>query len=192
MRAASLCTLFLFLNSQPLFAQSTGTNIPIQQQEAIQKQRESDRREEALRNDALAPNAKSTPTKVDVSTWGLSDTKFEITNHLFGYSTIVQSDQTLQGVKLTGVMNLAYYQTEKKTETGRSQGRFVFGLEFPLIDLTNRINFWSGLGATLGDTKGLYLDAGLDYRIASWFKLQGGANYNSGEFAPQVSLGFVW
>lgn len=164
------------------------------EQEKIQQRRESDRQEEALRKDALKPNEKYSPTKVDTSTWGIDkNLQFEITNHLLGYSTIIEPDNTLQGVKITGIMNFAYYNSNEKDKTGRSKARYVFGLEFPITEINRRIEFWGGIGATLGDHTAMYLDAGLDYRIASWFKIQGGVNYNTARgLHPQISLGFVW
>ena len=113
-----------------------------------------------------------------------------------GYSTISEAEQTLSGVKLTGLVNFAYYNVTKKNSTNtneRSKARYVFGIESPIEDLTSRIVLWGGLGATLGDARGLYLDLGLDFRVFSWFKIQGGANYNTiGSLSPQISLGFVW
>lgn len=176
-------------------APTTGTNTMIQQQEAIEQRRAQDRQELNRAADASAPNAKSAPTKVDVSSWGIDpNVKFEITNHLLGYSTILEKDQTLQGLKITGLINFAYYNVKKKVEDGsRSKARYVFGFETPIYDLTNRTPLWAGIGATLGDTRSIYGDIGLDLILTSWFKLQGGINWN-GEtgFNPQISAGFVW
>lgn len=188
----SVFILFLSLNSM---AQTTGTNTAIQSHEKVENQKAADRKEQANTNNALQPNEKSKPTQVDVSSWGFSDTKFEITNHLLGYSTILDDDRTLSGIKITGAVNFAYYNvTEKdKAPNERSKSRYVFGVEFPMIELTNRITFWSGIGLSLGDAKGLYLDLGLDFIALSWFKIQGGANYNSDSgISPQMSLGLVW
>ena len=186
--------VILYLISCVGFAQTTGTNTMIQNQERIEQQRQKDAQERANTAEALKPNQKSAPTKVDTSSWGLDpNVTFEITNHLFGYSVIKEDNQTLQGVKITGIVNVAYYKAETLTDTGRSQGRFVFGFEFPTYDITNRIQLWTGLGGTLGDRKGFYLDVGIDYRLFSWFKFQAGANYNSAYgIAPQASVGFVW
>lgn len=178
-------------------AQTTGTNTQIHRQEAIEKQKEADRREEAVRNNALQPNQKSQPTKVDTSSWGLDpNVTFEINNHLLGYSTILESEKTLSGFKITGLINFAYYNVTKKdttTSTERSKARYVFGFETPIADLSSRMVLWSGLGGTLGDAKGLYVDLGLDFRFFSWLKIQGGMNYNStGLLSPQISFGLVW
>lgn len=184
--------IVLFI-SQSILAQMTGTNSPTHQQETLQKQIDSNRKD--VNSAGTSPNSPSNPTKVDVSSWGIdSQTQFEISNHLFGYSTIIESGQTLKGVKITGFVNVAFYNAETLTETGRSQGRLVFGLEIPIYNFTNRLGAWTGLGLTLGDRQGFYLDLGVDYRIMSWFKIQAGANWNSkyGGLAPQVSLGFVW
>lgn len=188
---------FVFLFSIKTLAQTTGTNTQIHAQEAIEKQKAADRQESANTNNALNPNEKSKPTQIDTSTWGLdSNVTFEITNHLLGYSTITESEQTLNGLKMTGLVNFAYYNVNKKNSNSsneKSKARYVFGLEAPIADLTRRLTLWCGGGATLGDAKGLYLDLGLDFRILTWFKLQGGMNYNSvGSFSPQLSLGLVW
>lgn len=188
----SIFVLFFSLNS---IAQTTGTNTAIHTQEKIENQKATDRNEQANTNNALQPNQKSAPTKIDTSSWGISDTKFEITNHLLGYSTILDNDKTLSGIKMTGIVNFAYYNVNEKDKAPneRSKSRYVFGVEFPMVELTNRITFWGGLGATLGDAKGFYIDAGLDFIAMSWFKIQGGANYNSDSgVSPQISLGFVW
>jgi hypothetical protein len=188
----SIFVLFFSLNS---FAQTTGTNTAIHSQEKIENQKAADRNEQANTNNALQPNQKSAPTRIDTSSWGLSDTKFEITNHLLGYSTILDDDRTLNGIKITGIVNFAYYNVTEKNQTPgeRSKSRYVFGVEFPMVELTNRITFWGGIGGSLGDAKGLYADLGLDFIALNWFKLQGGANYNSDTgVAPQLSLGFVW
>ncbi len=184
----------VLLMSHSVFCQTTGTNTMIQNQEKIEQQRQKDAQERANTAEALKPNEKSAPTKVDTSSWGIDpNVTFEITNHLFGYSVIKEDNQTLQGVKITGIVNIAYYKAETLTDTGRSQGRFVFGFEFPTYDISNRLQLWTGLGATLGDRKAFYLDLGVDYRLFSWFKLQAGANYNSAYgIAPQASVGFVW
>jgi hypothetical protein len=189
-----LSFILLFFSIQSL-AQFTGTQNSTHQHEATEQQKADDRIENANREQALKPNQKSTPTTVDTSKWGIDpNVQFEITNHLFGYSTIMESEQTLTGVKLTGLVNIAYYNIKKKEPTTeRNKSRFVFGFETPMYDFTNRFHFWGGLGLTLGDAKGMYVDLGLEYQILSWFKVQGGFNYNSdGGTYPQASLGFVW
>ncbi|MBL7543718.1 MAG: hypothetical protein JNL11_07865 [Bdellovibrionaceae bacterium] len=192
--AAMIMILSIGFNS---LAQTTGTNTQIHTHESIEKKKADDRQESANTSSALQPNQKSEPTRVDVSSWGLDqDLKFEITNHLLGYSTILETEQTLSGIKITGLVNFAYYNVTKKNllnPNERSKGRYVFGIESPLMDLSRRFVFWGGIGATMGDAKGLYLDLGLDFRIFSWFKLQGGVNYHStGNVCPQISVGLVW
>lgn len=188
-----ILTYLAILISNVAFAQFTGTNTAIHTQEQVEKDRASAKQE--LNNAGTIPNSPSAPTKVDTSSWGIdSNVRFEITNHLLGYSQIVEDGQTLKGVKITGLVNLAYYSAEKKTATGRSKGRFVFGFEFPTYTLSNRFEVFTGLGATLGDHTALYADAGIDFRIFEWFKIQGGLNWNTGygSIAPQISAGFVW
>lgn len=186
---------FFFIFSVFLGVSSASAqNLNIQKTEAIERQREADRREEANRAEALKPNEKYTPTTVDTSKWGLDpNLTFEITNHLLGYSTIVESDRTLTGVKITGLINFAYYNTTEKSATGRSKSRYVFGGEFPLEKLSSRWTLWGGLGLTMGDVMAAYGDLGLELYITSWFKIQGGGNLNSARgLNPQVSLGLVW
>lgn len=187
--------LILIFSSSLSLAQFTGTQTSTHQHEATEQQKAADRIENANREQALKPNEKSKPTTVDTSKWGIDpNVQFQITNHLLGYSTIMESEQTLTGVKITGLVNFAYYNVKKKeATTERSKARYVFGLESPLYDFTNRFHFWGGMGLTLGDARGLYVDLGLEYQILSWFKIQGGFNYNSdGGTYPQASLGFVW
>jgi hypothetical protein len=187
------CTFFILVFSNLAFAQFTGTNTAIQANEQVQQDKAKAQQE--INNAVITPNSPSAPTKVDTSSWGIDpNVSFDITNHLLGYSQIMEDDQTLKGVKLTGLVNIAYYSAEKKTATGRSKGRFVFGFEFPTYSLTNRFEVYTGLGATLGDRTALYADAGIDFRIFSWFKIQAGLNWNTGygAVAPQISAGFVW
>jgi hypothetical protein len=187
---------FLILFLTKTLAQTTGTNTQIHAQEAVERQKAADRQESANTSNALKPNEKSAPTKVDTSTWGLDpNVRFEVTNHLLGYSTISESEQSLSGIKLTGLINFAYYNVKRNSNTSneRSKARYVFGFESPIQDLTQRITLWGGGGFTMGDARGLYLDLGLDLRIFSWFKIQGGMNYNSvGSISPQLSIGLVW
>lgn len=186
-----LMLIFAILLTSVANAQNTN----IQQHEATERQKEADRNERANTAEALKPNEKYKPTQVDVGSWGIDPNAYiEITNHLLGYSTILENDQTLTGIKITGLVNLAWYNITKKSETqGRSKSRLVFGGEFPVYDITKRSLAWSGFGLTLGDVKSLYFDLGLEYRLANWFKIQGGVNYNMGVgINPQISLGLVW
>lgn len=158
-------------------------------QDSQNRQIELNRAEEASR-----PNERSTPPRVNVNSWGIDqDMTFEITNHLLGYSTVLESGNTLQGVKFTGFVNLAYYSPTEEKDGKRKKARFVFGVEAPVYDLSKRSGIFAGVGATLGDATGIYFDAGADYHLANWFKLQGGLNYNLATgLYPQLSLGFTW
>lgn len=185
-------TIFLLVSNLS-FAQFTGTNTAIQAKEQIELDRAKATQES--NNATITPNSPSTPTKVDTSNWGFTSTEtFEITNHILGYSQIMEDGRTLKGVKLTGVLNIAYYAADKQIEAGRSKGRLVFGVEFPTYTLSNRFEVFTGLGMTLGDHTSVYVDAGVDFKIFSWFKIQGGLNWNAGygDIAPQITAGFVW
>lgn len=174
-------------------AETTGTNTAIHQREQVLKDIESNRRETSQAG--TTANTPSTPNRVDTSSWGMdSGTRYDITNHLLGYSVIMEEDQTLTGVKLTGVINAAYYKAETTTSTGRSEGRFVLGFEFPVYDISRRLEAFSGIGATFGDRTGLYLDVGVDFYLTSWAKIQAGVNMNTGYggIAPQLSAGLTW
>lgn len=145
---------------------------------------------------ATQPNSPSSPTQYKYDTSGIdSSVVFEINNHLLGYSVISNSDVSLSGIKVTGLMNVAYYSPSKEfDENGNeTKGRFVFGFETPMIDITRQFAVFGGFGATLGDARGIYFDVGLDYRILRFLKAQAGFNYNTdGEFAPQLSAGLTW
>lgn len=167
------------------------SNLTTREQQVLDQQK--NREESARTSDALKPNERSSPTKVDVSSWGLSDAQIAITNHLFGYSTIMDPDYTLQGVKITGLVNLGFYAPNKNNDGERKKGRFVFGMEFPTIDLTSRSDIFFGAGLTMMDASSGYIDAGIEYHILSWFKAQAGVNYNfARKAAGQASLGLTW
>lgn len=159
-----------------------------QLQDSQQRQQEINRA-----GDAARPNSQTNPTRVDVSTWGLSDTQFEITNHLFGYSTILDSKNTFQGVKITGFMNIAYYQPNKNNDGDRKKGRLAVGIEFPAYKLSGRSDLFLGGGFTMIEAQSLYFDAGYEYHLLGWLKGQLGVNYNlARDPAIQASLGVTW
>lgn len=82
---------------------------------------------------------------------------------------------------------------QKKMMGLEKKGRFAFGFESPFFNFTKSTAIFGGIGATLGDAKGLYLDAGFDWRVFEYFKLQAGMNYNSdGDAVPQLSAGLTW
>jgi hypothetical protein len=185
--------VILLLLSNISFAQFTGTNTAIHAQEQVEQDRAKARQES--NNATITPNSPSSPTKVDTTNWGFTSTEtYEITNHLLGYSQIMEDGRTLKGVKLTGILNIAYYSADKQLEAGRSKGRLVFGAEIPTYTISNRFEVFTGLGLSIGDYTALYVDAGVDFRLTSWFKIQGGLNWNTGygSIAPQISAGFVW
>ena len=190
MKSIAVVLCFL-LSNQAVMAQNSSqlTDREKQLQDA-----EKNRNEMKQLDQITKPNDPYSPTKVDTKSWGLDENvSFEITNHLFGYSTIMDKDYTLQGVKLTGLVNLAFYSPDKENDGTRKKGRFVFGMEFPTFDITRRLGVYTGVGLTLGDTSSMYLDAGLDLLLTSWFKAQGGLNYNfSRGAATQLSIGFTW
>lgn len=163
------------------------------QNEQTQKDIQQNRQE--VNNAVVAPNTPSTPTKVDTSTWGLdSTTQFDITNHLFGYSTILDQDTAYDGVKLTGFFNLAYYSPRKENDGAKKKGRLVVGFEEPVWKISNRTALFLGGGFNIGHASGLYLDAGLDVYIFSWLKTQVGVNFatDNKHTSPQLSIGLVW
>lgn len=180
-------TLIFSLSFHYSFAQS-GYN----DQEKLKQQIDQNRKEV---NDSLTnPNSKTSPPSVLIPIQD-DGTRYEIRNHFFGGSYLSENDKTLVGVKITGMFNFAYYNVTKKeegSETKRNKGRFVVGFEFPMVEF-NRSAWFAGIGGTLGDQTGIYLNTGLDYHLLSWLKVQGALNYTSGAgIAPMLNLGLTW
>jgi len=184
-----ILTLFLSLNA---FAQYGAQNSSgFTEREKQQQQVERNRKE--VNDSYVGPNQKSSQTQMPNLNID-PDLSFQISNHLLGASTILEKDKTLTGVKLTGVLNLAYYNIKYKEEplSNKKKGRLVFGVELPFYDF-KRGSAFSGVGLSLGDSQGMYVDLGADYYLTSWFKVQGGLNWNSNiGINPMISLGFTW
>ncbi len=189
LRGSILGFIFVFQSSLAL-ADANNSQLTVREQQVQDSQKLQNELKQA--EQAAQPNQPS--TKYNINTAGIDpDVKFEITNHLFGYSTIMESDNTYSGIKLTGLVNIAYYNPSKNNDGEKKKGRFVFGFESPLVELFSRLALFGGIGATLGDARGLYVDLGLEYHLLSWFKAQAGVNYNSdAKTSPQVSVGFTW
>lgn len=158
------------------------------EREKLQQTIEQNRKE--INNSSIPPNPKNnqqTP-KFNIEDNGV---RYEITNHLFGYSIISEKDQSLSGIKITGFLNIAYYNVKIK-DNNKSKGRLIFGIESPVVDF-KRSSIYAGGGMTIGDVTGIYLNTGIDYHLSSWFKLQGGLNYTTGSgVGPIFSAGFTW
>lgn len=163
--------------------------------EREQTQQDIEKNRQEVQNAGTPKNSSSTPTKINVDSWGIDSTaRFDITNHLFGYSTLLDQDTAFDGVKLTGFINLGFYSPRKNNDGTRKKGRIVMGFEEPVWDITSRAALFLGGGATFGDHTGLYLDTGFDFHLLSWAKAQAGLNYatGSGHVSPQLSIGFTW
>ncbi len=187
-----IVTIFAILLSTS-FSFAGPNDSQLTEREQVQKDIERNRQE--INNSTTTPNSKSAPTKVNVESWGInSNAKFDITNHLFGYSTLIDKDSDYDGVKLTGFFNVAYYNPRKANDGTRKKSKFEIGFEEPVWDLTSRSALFVGGGGVFGFGMGLYLDTGIDYHILSWFKAQAGLNYASanGHVSPKISLGFTW
>ena len=160
-----------------------------QNQQDIQKNRQE------IQNSGTQPNMKSAPTQVNVGSWGIDSTaRFDITNHLFGYSTLIDKDTNYDGVKLTGFLNLGFYSPRDNNDGNKKKSRLVVGAEEPIWNFSNQLALFIGGGVVFGQSMGLYADTGLDFYILSWIKTQIGANYTTanGHVSPQLSLGFSW
>lgn len=178
-----------------LFSSIAFSQVNMSEHEKVEQQKSKDRQEMRNTEEALKPNEKYNPTKFDTGSLNIDpNLQIEITNHLLGYSLIMEEDRTLNGVKLTGLMNVAYYNvTEKNESSTRKKGRLVFGLEFPVMEVSQRIGIFTGFGGTLGDATALYLDVGTDIYATSWFKIQGALNYTSGKgIGTMINAGFSW
>ncbi|HPI40933.1 MAG TPA: hypothetical protein PLJ21_09015 [Pseudobdellovibrionaceae bacterium] len=184
-----LCLIF-FNNIEFTFADANNSQLTTREQQV----QDSQNLKKELDNSVIKPNDPSTPTQFQYNTNNIDpNVSFEINNHLFGYSTIITDNNTFTGIKVTGILNIAYYTPTKENDGTRKTGRFAFGYESPIWEISRPFAIFGGFGATLGDSRGIYVDVGFDYRLFQFLKAQAGFNYNTdGKISPQISIGLTW
>lgn len=149
--------------------------VDMSEKEKIEQQRNENLKQDALKNEALKPNTKTTSQ----ATYTIEDTgaNFEVDHSALGYSYISESDNQLEGVKFSGAFSVAIYNEKKKDK----HVRIMAGVELPIENdfFPNRLVPFGGGGFQFGAGFSLYANLGLDYRILKWFKLQAGLNFDS-------------
>jgi hypothetical protein len=165
----SLLIIFLCF---PIFA---AAQVDMSQKEQIEQQRESNRKQDALSDEARKANPKASQTpQFHIEDTG---TQLDVDHSAFSYSVISESDNTAEGIKFSGAFMAAIY-TEKKKDKNY---RLLAGAELPMdidLDIRNLVPFW-GAGFQFGSGFSLYGNLGLDLRLTNWFKIQLGANFDS-------------
>lgn len=99
---------------------------------------------------------------------------------------LTESENFLTGVKFSGAFTAGFYQEQKKDR----MYRLIAGIELPVdLDMfSGRLLPFAGGGFQIGSKSGVYLNAGLDIRLTTWFKIQAGANYVIGN-DPSAIIG---
>jgi len=148
--------------------------VDMSETEKLQKIRDTNRKEDALREDSLKPNERQQEAKKFNISIDTHET-FDVDHSAFGYSIINVGNNPLTGFKFSGAFSAGFYQ-EQKLET---RYQLTAGVELPIdLDLPIRrsVPFW-GVGFQFGIDSAIYADIGLDFRLAKWFKLQAGIHY---------------
>ncbi len=164
--------------------------VDMSQKEQIEQQRESDRKQDALRDSALTPNEKPAAApriNLDID----SSAQFDVDHSSLGYSMIMENDNSATGIKLSGAFTVAIYNEQKNEK----KTRLMVGLELPIdVELPVRDTVpFAGGGIQIGSGLSFYANAGLDFRLTKWFKLQAGANYDSEHtFGALAGAGLTW
>lgn len=163
-----------FLLLAVFFALPLKAQVNMSEKEKIEKQREVNRKEDALKEETSKPNtpySAPTTTRTNID----SNAKFEIDHSAFGYSILTEKENPLQGFKFSGAFTAGFYQEQKKDRLYR----IIAGVELPIdldMGLKQLVPFAGG-GFQIGSKSGIYLNAGFDIRITHWFKIQAGGNY---------------
>lgn len=96
-----------------LFSVATHAQVDMSQKEQLEKQRETDRKQDALRDSALAPNEKpltTTPVKFDTD----SGATFDVDHSSLGYTMLLEKDNVAHGIKFSGAFTVAILNEQKQ------------------------------------------------------------------------------
>lgn len=173
-----------------LFSLAAHAQVDMSQKEQLEQQREHIRQQDAIKDAALKPNEKpAAPQQINLDID--SSAQFDVDHSSLGYSMIMENDNSAQGVKFSGAFTVAFLNEQKKEK----KSRLMVGLELPVdveLPLRNAVPFAGG-GMQIGSGLSFYVNAGLDIRLAKWFKLQAGANYDTEHtFGALVGAGLTW
>ena len=173
-----------------LIASAAHAQVDMSEKEKIEQQRSNQRQQDALRDSALKPNERATtpaPAALNID----SSAQFDVDHSSLGYSMLFESDNAAAGVKFSGAFTVAVYNETKKEK----KSRLMVGLELPIdveLPIRNVVPFAGG-GLQFGSGLSLYGNTGLDYRLAKWFKLQFGVNFDTQHQAGGIiGAGLTW
>lgn len=177
--------IFTILFGLPIMAQ-----VDMSQKEKLEQQRETNRKEDALRDSAVKPNAPSSipaPVKANID----SNVQLDVDHSAFGYSVLTESENPLTGIKFSGAFVAGFYQEQKKDK----MYRLLAGVELPIdLDMVSgHLVPFAGGGFQIGSKTGIYANAGLDIRLTKWFKIQAGGNYIIGnDLSAILGAALTW
>lgn len=163
--------------------------VDMSEKEKIEQQRENQRKQESLQNEALKANEKPSALK----TFNIENTgsQFDVDHSSLAFSSIFESENTSTGVKFSGAFCASILSEQKD----KKNTRIMVGLELPFeaeLPLNNLVPFAGG-GLQIGSGLSLYGNIGLDYRITKWFKIQGGANFDTKHTSGAIiGAGLTW
>lgn len=163
--------------------------VDMSEKEKLEQQREVQRKQESLQNEALKANEKPSTQK----TFNIEDTgsQFDVDHSSLAFSSISESENTSTGIKFSGAF-CASILTEQKD---KKNIRIMAGIELPIeaeLPLNNLVPFAGG-GIQIGSGLSLYGNIGLDYRLTKWFKIQAGGNFDTKHNAGAIiGAGLTW
>lgn len=173
-----------------LFSFSIEAQVDLSEKEKIEQQRESNRKADALRDDAVKPNEKW-KAQQPIQAHTDSTATFSVDHSSFGYSVQTEKDNVVTGIKFSGAFSAGFFKEQKKDQNYR----LLAGVELPIdaeLPLRNLVPFAGG-GFQFGSGLSLYGNIGLDYRIQEWFKIQLGVNYDTSHMLGSIlGLGLTW
>jgi opacity protein-like surface antigen len=177
------------LASLILLGINASAQVDMSEKEKLEQQREVNRKEDALRNEALKANEKSsTQPRFNIEDTGA---QFDVDHSTFSYTSLSEKDNLATGIKFSGAFCASILnETQEKKNI-----RIMVGVELPFeADLPSyKLVPFAGGGLQIGSGLSLYGNIGLDYRLAKWFKIQAGANFDTQHnFGAIVGAGLTW
>jgi len=180
----------IILSFAIFFTFSTLAQVDLSEKEKIEQQREVNRKEDALRNEAMKPNEKykNQPTiQANID----STSTFDVDHSAFSYIVQSEKDNLITGIKFSGAFSAGFLKEQQKDK----YFRLLAGVELPIdleMPIKNLVPFAGG-GFQFGSGLSLYGNIGLDYRIQKWLKVQFGVNFDtSHSLASILGLGLTW
>lgn len=172
------------------FAFSVKAQVDLSDKEKLEQQRESNRKEDALRNEATKPNEKFKNQPMPQLNIDSTST-FDVDHSAFSYIIQTEKNNLVTGIKFSGAFSASFLQEQQKDK----YFRLLAGVELPIdfeLPLKNLVPFAGG-GFQFGSGLSLYGNIGLDYRIQKWLKFQFGINVDTSHSVGSIlGLGLTW